>query len=147
MEEEKIKEIILKALEDDSSLFLVDFKIKGSAGTEKVLIFIDGDEGISIDQCSRISRRVGSEIEELELMSDKYTLEVSSPGLDYPLTLNRQYVKNIGRSLSVETMEGEKLEGELKEVNEDSIRLSLKKDERMISLKEIKQSKVIVSFK
>ena len=86
-----------------------------------------------------------AEIEEKDLIGGKYTLEVSSPGLDFPITLHRQYLKNVGRSLSVELIEGEKVEGELKEVKSDSIVIG--KDDRELVFKEIKQSKVIVSFK
>ena len=147
MEEEKIKALALTAIADIPELFLVDVKIKGNTGNQKVLIFIDGDNGISIDQCSKVSRAVGAEIEELELIDGKYTLEVSSPGLDFPITLHRQYVKNVGRGLMVETNDGEQIMGDLKSVDEEKITLSSKKEERQISIKEIKQSKVIVSFK
>ena len=79
-------------------------------------------------------------------MEGKYTLEVSSPGLDFPISLHRQYVKNIGRNLELETIAGEKIEGELIEVTESSI-LVKSKSERSFLLDEIKQSKVKVSFK
>lgn len=145
MVEDKIKEIVEQAIAEEGDLFLVDVKIKGNSGNQKVIVFIDGDNGISIDQCSKVSRFLGGEIEETDLIEGKYTLEVSSPGLDFPITLHRQYLKNVGRSLSVELVEGEKVEGELIEVKSDSIVLG--KDDRELAFKEIKQSKVIVSFK
>lgn len=146
MIEQEIKRLVENAISDDPSLFLVEVKIKGNVGNQKVLVFIDGDDGISIDQCSKVSRAVGNEIEEGELVEGKYTLEVSSPGLDFPLAMHRQYKKNIGRELEVETLGGEKLEGELLEVLEDSI-LVKSKIEMSIPLEKIKQSKVKVSFK
>ncbi|MEO1256534.1 MAG: hypothetical protein AAFY41_16830, partial [Bacteroidota bacterium] len=102
MEEEKIKEIVENSLQGSKDLFLVDVKLKGNVGNQKVLIFIDGDQGISIDQCSKISREVASVMEEEDFIKGKYTLEVSSPGLDFPLSMHRQYVKNVGRELTVE---------------------------------------------
>lgn len=146
VEERKIKEIVERLIESLGDLFLVDVKVKGNSGNQKVLVFVDGDNGISIDQCGLISRQLGAELEEDEIMEGKYTLEVSSPGLDFPLVLNRQYVKNIGRELEVELIE-EKVEGELKKVDEDSIVLDLKGEERSLKFEEIKQSKVKVSFK
>lgn len=146
MLENKVKALAEKAIEDEQDLFLVDVKIKGNSGNQKVLVFVDGDSGISIDQCSKVSRYIGNEIEEEELIEGKYTLEVSSPGLDFPLTLHRQYVKNIGRSLEVELVDETKLEGELKDVNEEEILINAKGD-RSIQFKDIKQSKVKVSFK
>ncbi|NQZ75200.1 MAG: ribosome maturation factor RimP [Ekhidna sp.] len=146
MVEEEIKTLVNAAIAEDESLFLVDVIVKGNVGNQKVLIFIDGDNGLSIDQCSLVSRAVGNEIEDQDLMEGKYTLEVSSPGLDFPISLHRQYVKNIGRNLELETIAGEKIEGELIEVTESSI-LVKSKSERSFLLDEIKQSKVKVSFK
>lgn len=144
--EGKIKEIVEGFLAEEEDLFLVDVVVKGNTGNQKVLVFIDGDQGISIDQCSKTSRHLGAELEELDLISGKYTLEVSSPGLDFPITLLRQYKKNLGRSLKIEMNDGEIIEGELKEASDDSIVIG-KNNSRTIAFKEIKQSKVIVSFK
>lgn len=147
MEEQKIKEIAERVISDVKDLFLVDVKVKGNEGNQKVLVFVDGDNGISIDQCSQISRQVGAEVEEEDFMKGKYTLEVSSPGLDFPLTLHRQYVKNIGRNLVIETIGGEKVEGELEQVKEEAIELNCKEEIRSLRFEEIKHSKVKVSFK
>ena len=146
--EEEIKKIAEESIQENSDLFLVDVKVKGNSGNQKVLIFVDGDKGVSIDQCSKISRQVASVMEEEDMMEGKYTLEVSSPGLDFPLTLHRQYVKNVGRELTIETLEGEKIEGELTLVKDEIIELRTKgKEQTSLPFKEIKQSKVKVSFK
>lgn len=146
-EERKIRTLAEKAISESDELFIVDVKVKGNSGNQKVLVFVDGDNGISIDACSKISRMVGAEMEEEDFMPGKYTLEVSSPGLDYPLTLHRQYVKNVGRSLVVETLEGTNIEGELLKVGKDEIFLKGPAEKRSIKFEEIKQSKVKVSFK
>lgn len=147
VEEQRIKDLATKAIESYDDLFLVDVKLKGNVGNQKALVFVDGDNGISIDQCSQISRQLGAEIEEEDFMSGKYTLEVSSPGLDFPIVLHRQYVKNVGRGLEVETNDGLKTEGELLEVNKDAIVLKQKEGNQSLKFEEIKQSKVKVSFK
>ena len=59
--------------------------LRGNVGNQKVLVLIDGDEGVNIDDCSKISRKVGPILEEGDFMPGKYLLEVSSPGLDHPL--------------------------------------------------------------
>ena len=146
-EERKIKDLAERAVNNFDDLFLVDVKVKGNTGNQKVLIFIDGDNGISIDQCGKISREIGAEIEEEDFMVGKYTLEVSSPGLDFPITLFRQYVKNVGRNLEVELKDGDMVEGELTEVKEDAIVLKQKAEGKSLNFEEIKQSKVKVSFK
>jgi ribosome maturation factor RimP len=146
-EEKRIKAIVEEAIVENQSIFLVEVIVKGISGNQKVIVLLDGDEGISIDECSRVSRTLGNLMEEEELMEGKYTLEVSSPGLDHPLKLHRQYVKNKGRSLEVETTEGEKIEGKLTEVTDQGIVMNVKKEDRTMSFTEISQSKVVVSFK
>ena len=146
MLENRVRSIAEKAIENNDELFLVDVKIKGNPGNQKVLVFVDGDNGISIDQCSAISRFIGNELEEGEILDGKYLLEVSSPGLDFPLSLSRQYVKNVGRELEIEMLDGEKIHGELTNVENEEI-LIKDKVERSLQIKDIKQSKVKVSFK
>lgn len=146
-EEKRIKEIAEEAIVENPSTFLVEVVIKGNSGNQKVIVLLDGDEGISIDECSKVSRALGNLMEEEELMEGKYTLEVSSPGLDHPLKLHRQYVKNIGRNLEVETTEGQKIEGKLTEVTDQEIVINVNKEDRTMSFTEISQSKVVVSFK
>ena len=110
-------------------------------------MLIDGDEGISIDACAKSSRFIGAELEEADVMDGKYTLEVSSPGLDFPLSLNRQYKKNCGRELEIDLIEDRKIEGELESVHEDHLVLIAAGEHKTIKFEEIKQSKVKVSFK
>lgn len=138
-------------LAQDEDLFLVEVTHKGNSGNSKLLVLIDGDEGLDIDRCARVSRQLGAQLEELDIIPGKYTLEVSSPGIDQPLKLKRQYVKNIGRSLKVELNDGGTIEGVLTSVSEKQFDLEQeKKKEKVIStiaLSDVKKSKVIVSFK
>lgn len=145
--EKKIKDIVTKIIHEDPQLFLVDVLVKGIQENLKVLVFIDGDEGLNIDQCGKVSRGLGSILEEEDLMDGKYFLEVSSPGLDHPITLKRQYAKNKGRRLEVETVEGEKIKGELIQVLDSQIVLKTKDEEKIMKFSEINQSKIEVSFK
>lgn len=147
MEEERVRSLAEELLKDHRDLFLVDVKVKGSVGNQKVLVFVDGDEGISIDQCGQVSRKLGGLIEEQDLFGGKYTLEVSSPGLDFPLTLHRQYVKNAGRDVVVELNDGVKVEGKLGKITENVIELESGQEAQSIALENIKQTKVKVSFK
>jgi ribosome maturation factor RimP len=145
----RTRQIVEEIIENYEELFLVDILIKGNVGNQKVLIFIDGDDGLNIDQCSKVSREVGAVLEEEDLIQGKYSLEVSSPGLDHPIKLKRQYKKNIGRQFEVEKLDGEVVSGELIKVNEDTLVLKTKGEqkEELMSFNEINQSKIEVSFK
>ncbi|MEQ9401987.1 MAG: ribosome maturation factor RimP [Cyclobacteriaceae bacterium] len=145
--EKRIADIANEIIGFDQKLFLVDVIVKGNVGNQKVLVLIDGDEGVNIDDCSKISREIGPILEEGDFMPGKYLLEVSSPGLDHPIRLMRQYKKNVGRKVEVETLEGEKIKGEIVIVENETITLKMEKEVRNIRFSEINQSKIEVSFK
>ena len=147
LEEEKVKELVEKILEDHKDLFLVDVKIKGSSGNKKILVFVDDDTSLTIDKCGKINQEIGNKMEEVNLIDGKYTLEVSSPGLDFPLGKSRQYKKNIGRQLTIDLKSGQKLEGELKGVSEESILLAEKDKVKHISWDQVEKSIIKVLFK
>ena len=88
-------------IRDDERLFVVDVWISGHRSEAKVTVYIDGDKGVSIDTCAKVSRELSRRLDENELFDGKYTLEVSSPGLSHPLKLRRQYVNNIGRQVKI----------------------------------------------
>lgn len=119
------------------------------------MILIDGDHGITIDDCAELSRKVSLELDERALFGDEnYMLEVSTPGLDHPLKFKRQYYKNIGRGLRIKRQEN-LTEGKLTDVTEDKIVLvqevgTGKKKETLtieIPFSEIDKAFVLVSFK
>ena len=106
-------------LADDPQYFLVEVKIKP---TNNVKVFLDGDNGISIEKCITYNRHLYKMIESSGLFpADDFSLEVSSPGLDEPLKLMRQYHKNTGRKVEVLLKDGVKTEGVLKQVTESGI--------------------------
>jgi len=150
-----IEEIATKHLPDESH-FVVDVSISEKGPKQKISILIDADAGLNIDTCAQVSRAVGEEIEAKEIIENAYVLEVSSPGLDFPLAGRRQYQKNIGRKLQVTLETGDKLEGQLLSVEPTSITLRVKQKEKgkkaievetTIALEQIKKSIVLVSFK
>ena len=81
--------------------FLVDLEVRGARGSQAVDVFIDSDEGLGVGTLARISREVAFLLDTGEVIAGHYRLNVSSPGLDRPLKLPRQYKKNVGRALRV----------------------------------------------
>ena len=103
----------------EPAYFLVEARIKP---TNNFKIFLDGDQGITIEKCVQFNRALYKKIEEANFFpSGDFSLEVSSPGLDEPLKLFRQYRKNIGRPVEVLMKDGTRKEGKLLEVTEDGI--------------------------
>ncbi len=153
MLKEKVKSLLSKALEDNPSLFLIDFMV-GNDNTIRVVL--DGDEGVNLQDCMSISRAIEHNLDREE---EDFSLEVTSAGAASPLELPRQYKKNIGRKLKVRTGE-EELEGNLTQASEESITLEWKAREpkpvgkgkvtvqkkRDIPFSEIHEAKVILKF-
>jgi ribosome maturation factor RimP len=104
--------------------FIVDVTVSARNGPGKVLLLVDADQGITIDDCAEISRQLSKSLDDSSLLTDNYLLEVSTPGVDHPLRLKRQYVKNIGRKLRVKQGDDKVLEGKLIEVNDERIVLT-----------------------
>ena len=150
---EEIRKLAAENLSPDK--FVVDVLISGKRLPRKVLIVIDGDHGVTIDDCAELSRVLGEALEKRSFFGeDNYLLEVSTPGLDHPLKLKRQYFKNAGRNLKVVGKEAT-MEGKLKEVTDDKIILvqeigtGKKKETKEIEIpfSEIEKTFVMVSFK
>jgi ribosome maturation factor RimP len=116
---EKVKQVVEEALLEKPSIFLIDLTITDSF---KIIIGIDGDNGVVLQDCIDVSRAVENNLDREE---QDFSLEVASVGVGSPLKLVRQYKKNIGRTLIVKT-NTENIEAELVEANDLFIILSWK---------------------
>ena len=106
----------------DPGHFVVEVQVSGSAVQKKIKVVLDGDHGITIEDCARVSRELAPRLDTLEMI-ENYTLEVSTPGLDQPLKLKRQYKKNIGRLLKIVRKDKTIIKGTLNAVAEDALDL------------------------
>ena len=139
-------------LADHPTHFLVDIWIKP---TNNIKVFIDADEGIILSLLIEYNRKLYKKLEESCLFPDgDFSLEVSSPGLDEPLKLFRQYKKNVGRYVDVTRTDSSKVEGRLIEATEDGILVETetgkgkKKETRQESIlfDDIKSTKIQIKF-
>jgi ribosome maturation factor RimP len=151
--EKRVKELVEEKIADKPNLFIVDIKMHSNG---KLIILLDGDEGIGIDECVQVSRHVGFHLEEENVIETAYNLEVSSPGIDFPLSSPRQYAKNVGRNLGIKMKDGVKREGVLTGLTEDAIIIEEKVKEKgkkaqviesVIPMEQITETKVLISFK
>lgn len=143
-------ELLLKS----DSHFVVDVVVSLRSNPKKLLVILDGDQGITIDDCAEVSRLLSGRLDETNLIDGAFMLEVSTPGLDQPLKTKRQYLKNVGRKVKVKT-KSKTVEGKLSAVQENNIEVleqtgsGKKKEERAIEIlfDEIEKTFVLVSFK
>ncbi|MXV13958.1 ribosome maturation factor RimP [Hufsiella ginkgonis] len=153
--EQRVRELAEERIADRNDLFIVDVKLGGG----RLEILVDGDQGVKVQDCADISRHVGFHLEEENVIDHAYNLEVSSPGIDTPLKMERQYRKNEGRDLGIKQPDGTRREGKLLKVETDGILIEEKIKpakaagqkaqlvENFIPFGQITEAKVLISFK
>jgi ribosome maturation factor RimP len=147
--ETQIKELANQYLVDFPSLFLVDVKV--GIGN-RIKVRIDSDESVLVQDCRALSKFVESN---LDREKEDFELEVSSAGIDFPLVNIRQYIKNIGRSVQVLTVDGSTYKGKLLAATESEIEVANEKKEKgkkvvventTVDFNKIKETKIVISF-
>ena len=137
------------------NVYVVEVEFK--PGSKKLSVFLDSDEALTIEQCRQFNKIISEKLDELDFSEQAYTLEVSSPGVDKPLKLFRQYTKHIGRELQIKLNSQSILVGKLLTIEGEEIKILLKDPkkayqsktptEKNISFSDIEETKVMVSFK
>ena len=141
----KIIDIVHEVL-DGSDKFLVNVKITPD---NRIYVDIDGDNGITIDDCIELSRAIESK---LNRDDEDFALDVSSAGADAPLKLTRQYIKNVGRQLEIDLQDASHLEGTLLEADNEKIVLKTKGTKKQppktltLPYSDIRMARVIIQF-
>jgi len=148
--ETRVSEIVCSYLKETDK-FPVTISVKPG---NKISVFIDGDTGITIDDCKALSRHIESQFDR---DSEDFELNVSSSGLDMPFRLLRQYHKNLGRQIEILLTNGTKIKGILQKANEQEIEIEqivskkFKKDDndkiQRVPLSQIKETRCVISFK
>lgn len=155
MDKKRVRALLDEALELNKELFLVYFDINDA---NHISIIIDGDKGVNVSECMRVSRNIEHNLDREE---EDFSLEVSSFDISHSLTLPRQFVKNIGRKLKVKTINDDKYEGTLLSFSEEN-KLVLQWKERVpktigkgkmtvekqqeLSIDDVKEAKVVIIF-
>jgi len=151
--EERVKNLVEEKISDRPDLFLVDVKMHING---KLIVLVDGDHGIGIADCAAISRHVGFHLEEENVIEQAYNLEVSSPGIDFPLKSVRQYQKNIDRNLNLKLTDGSQKEGKLMAADDEGILIEEKITvkgkkptfaETRLPYTQLNEATVLISFK
>ncbi len=128
---------------------LVDLAFRGDHHLRIIEVFIDGEKGITIDDCTGVSRSMNELIQAENLIEGNYRLDVSSPGVERPLKFLVQYGKHIGRKFEIEFKYGEeikKLIGKLTRIEDDNLFFMEKNSEYKINFSNIVKAKVLISF-
>lgn len=153
MNQQQVKELLQEALQENESLYVIDLQFLANS---KIKVIVDGDQGVPLNECIRISRKIENSLDREE---EDFSLEVTTPDIAHPLTVKRQYKKNVNRILKVKTATDE-FEGTLTEVTDETITLFWKAREpkpigkgkhtvektQVLSYEDIKEAKVKIIF-
>ncbi len=153
MFKQKVESLLNEALASKPDLFLISFQITGA---NVIQVIVDGDNGVSVDDCIEVSRAIEHNLDREE---EDFSLQVMSAGITEGLIHIRQYAKNMGRTLSIIT-EKEEIEGELIATTADDFTLQWKAREpkpvgkgkvtvnktQVIPYGEVKKAHVVVKF-
>ncbi len=146
---EEIKNHIAPAL-DHQQAELVEIELKGRSGNQVLRIFVDSEGGITLGQCEKISREISDILDQKDVFSGKYRLEVSSPGTDRPLKNYKDFRKNLNRQVQLNYFDqnGERrsITGRICNVNEEHVFIADKDAEFQISIEKIQTGKVITAW-
>ena len=147
---DQISEHITPALHK-AGYFLEDVNLVSPGQHRIVTVIVDGESALNLDQVTVASKLVSELLDEATFMGETpFTLEVTSPGIDRPLTIPRHFAKNVDRLLKVTKTDGVVVTGRILSNTDSDVTLSVteKKDvkEVVISLGDIKRAQVEIEF-
>jgi ribosome maturation factor RimP len=143
---------VASALAEELGYELVDLEFIDARRRPTVRVFIDKDGGVSLDDCTALSRRLGDRLDELNVHDGPYNLEVSSPGIERPFSTLNQYRRNVGKTIEVVLKEpiekASHFRGELLSISDAQLELRIEKGEtKVISLDQIRRANRTVEFR
>lgn len=118
------------------------------AGRRRLLrIAVDKDGGVSMDDVADATKEISRVLDDSDVMGEQpYTLEVTSPGTDRPLTLPRHWRRNESRLVKVTATDGTTLTGRVRGSNEESVTLDVDGAERVLPYRDVAKARVQIEF-
>jgi ribosome maturation factor RimP len=140
---EEISAAITPAL-SDLGFYLEDITITSAGRRSMLTVIVDGDTHLSLDQVTVATKAISEIVENIQSLGQApFTLEVTSPGLDLPLTKPRHWRKNIDRLVSIVLLDGKEIKGRVKDATE----ISATVDEQVVKFSDIKRATLEIEFK
>ncbi|MFQ5772573.1 MAG: ribosome maturation factor RimP [bacterium] len=141
---EQIQKLLTPILKSGNAV-LVDMQIKGNPGNQTIKIFVDTENGITLDRCETISRQLSEQLDFVDIMPGKYRLEVSSPGVNRPLRTLDDYHRNYNRVVEItyeDKREDKSFIGKIVDVSKKIIQIQGKTEIKKIPISKIKHGKI-----
>lgn len=147
---DQISELVTPAV-SDQGFYLEDVHVATPGSHRIVTCIVDGDASLNLDQVTTVSRVISELLDEAAFMGETpFTLEVTSPGVDRPLTQPRHFAKNVDRLLKIIKLDGSEVTGRILSNTDKDVTLTVtvKKEtvEQTVSLSDIKRAVVEIEF-
>ena len=134
---------LVAPLVEKAGLVLEDVQVQTPGKNRFVTIMVDSETGLNLEQVTDISRLVGETMDKAPFMGDTpYTLEVTTPGVDRPLTAPRHFKKNVDRLVKITKNDGTQVKGRISSADENSVTL----DNGSVDYSEIKRAIIEIEF-
>jgi ribosome maturation factor RimP len=135
---------IVEPIVESAGVELLEIEAKGHPGSRVVRVIIDGDDGVTIAQCAELSRNIGATFDEDDPIPGRYTLQVTSPGADRPLTTHRDFARNVGRHVRIRmsTQDMPDVEGVVVSADENAVLVEADGDEIEVALSDVEDARV-----
>jgi len=135
---------VISPIIESTGNYLEEVKVANLGKKKLITVIIDSDTHLNLDQVTAVTRSISDAIENLaSLGTTPFTLEVTSPGIDRPLTLPRHWRKNIGKLAKIDLGEGKSIESRISSVTEDSVIL----ESGEVKFAQIKKATLVIEFK
>jgi ribosome maturation factor RimP len=133
---------------EGAGLDLEDIEVTPAGRRRLVRVIVDKDGGVTLDDIAETTRLVSRRLDDDDDLTGEmpYTLEVTSPGTDRPLTAHRHWRRNVGRLVKVTPLEGEPLTGRVVEAGDSSARLDVDGNPRDVPYADVRKARVEVEF-
>jgi len=134
----------VRPIAEDHGLDLVDVEVTGPPNRRVVRLITDAEGGLDVDRIAALSRAVGDVVD--DLVPTSYTLEVTSPGTDRPLTTPRDFLRNHGRDVRIQRDGADDVTGQVVEVSDDAVHLDVDGDIVAVDLADITDARVVLPW-
>ncbi len=145
----KTAQEIVATIVEEFGAYVVDFKVNQQGNRVFVKTLVTTDHGIALDLIAEISRAIRDNSTFNDLFTENFHLEVSSPGIDFPLKSVRDFRRNTGRVMNVyhhrEDLKSP-LKGKLESIDEERLILESERGSQILKIDEIDFAKVIIQW-
>jgi len=146
--EKKIRDCIVPILQE-LNIELVDLKVHGTRGNQVLRIFIDAENGVTVKDCTDASRAISDILDIEDLIPNRYRLEVSSPGIDRPLTNERDFRRNLNRNVKIVYKTDETVhtvQGNIEAVQPGKVIINTEQQTAEIPIQTIEKAKIVLKW-